>query len=190
MRGTRLTSLGLVSLVLAGCNTYYDPSDNYVRGLRWFDRGNYGLARENWEPLANAGDCDAQARLGYLLYAQARPGPEQEAAARLLRTAAERGQPFGQFWYGTLFFPETIKVPGMDIKTECSGCGVTKDPETAYVWIALARRNSVYKQFSAMTEEALPQVRATLTPAQAADADQRVAAWQPVGPLCRPRQLL
>jgi len=49
-------------LAFAGCipGTYYDPSDPYVRGLRNFDRGLFYKALGDWEPLARAGDCDAQ----------------------------------------------------------------------------------------------------------------------------------
>ncbi len=48
--------------------TKYDPFDPYAFGVRWYDRGGYDRALAYWKPLAEAGDCDAQAQLGRLYF--------------------------------------------------------------------------------------------------------------------------
>ena len=51
----KVTPLILVYfLLLTGCipGTYYSITDDYVVGLRWFDRGKYQNAAKYWEPLA------------------------------------------------------------------------------------------------------------------------------------------
>ena len=62
--------LALVVFVflLSSCSTYYDPNDPYMRGVRFFDRKNYEAAKQYFEPLANASDCDAQYRYGTLYF--------------------------------------------------------------------------------------------------------------------------
>jgi hypothetical protein len=37
-----------------------------MRGLRFFDRGQYANAIRDWKPLAEEGDCNAQYRYGTL----------------------------------------------------------------------------------------------------------------------------
>jgi hypothetical protein len=66
---TLSVALGLAAL-LGGCvpGTYYDPTDNYVRGLRLFGRGQPENAILLWKPLADAGDCDAQYGYGTLFF--------------------------------------------------------------------------------------------------------------------------
>jgi TPR repeat protein len=92
------------ALFLAACATYYDPADRYVRGLRFFDRGDYRTARQQWEPLAAAGDCDAEFRLGLLYFLAYGVNRDVPKALALWNSAANRGQPRAQSALGDVYF--------------------------------------------------------------------------------------
>ena len=62
----RLAGLALVVVVVGCAGTYYDTTDRYATGMRWFDRGGDAEAIQSWKPLAEAGDCDGQYRYGTL----------------------------------------------------------------------------------------------------------------------------
>src|SRR5947209_20308147 len=60
----------VIVVALGACipGTYFDPLDNYARGLRLFDRGQPENAILFWKPLAEIGDCDAQYLYGTLFF--------------------------------------------------------------------------------------------------------------------------
>src|SRR5580765_7010631 len=119
----------LFGVVLASCGTYYDPSDTYIRGVRWYDRGNYNAARTDWEPLVEKGDCDAQYRLGLLYFLEKGVKRDIQKALSLWTSAAERSQPRAEWTLGDINFNSAE-----DTRLICRfGCeGVKKDIVTAY----------------------------------------------------------
>jgi hypothetical protein len=64
--------------MITGCipNTRYSITDDYIIGLRWFERGiqrnrmdNIVIAMDYWKPLLKKADCDAQYRVGLVYFA-------------------------------------------------------------------------------------------------------------------------
>ena len=86
-----LPVIGFCAMLLSSCGTYYDPSDPYTIGLRFWDRGQQHVAVEKWEPLVRQNDPDAQFRYG--LYLLTSVPSESTEAIELFRKAGDQGQP-------------------------------------------------------------------------------------------------
>ena len=177
-------------MVLASCGTYYDPADSYVRGVRFYDRGDYVTARQIWQPLAEAGDCDAQFRMG-TLYFQGQAAISDIAAARKnFLEAANQGQPRAQIVLGDLY----ASVPGDKGSSFsgfwCDGPDCPKDLAEAYKWYLLAEKFSGYAADKKLVHSALGSVRGRMSPAQRQEGEQRASAWRPAPQMCKTRVLL
>jgi TPR repeat protein len=193
---TLCLTFGLVA-VLGGCvpGTYYDPTDNYVRGLRLFDRGQPENAILFWKPLADAGDCDAQYRYGTLFFLGAGVPKNLDSAREWWTRAANQGQYRAQVMLATVYGHRSLTT-GSFLRTftvDCrQGCGVPRDPQLAYEWLRLAQ-NLVPSNSEAARQQAALEIaalEAELTPDQKADAERRISAWVPTPARCMPRELL
>lgn len=173
----------LPAICLAGCGTYYDPADNYVRGLRWFDRGDYATAADIWRPMAEAGDCDAQYRYGHLLWLGLGVKMDKLAARSLWERAANGGQAKAQMAMGNLAFnaPHNVYL--------CrEGCA--PNAVEAYKWYLLAGKNAHYPGEREELSQSLADIRGRLSPEQASKGERLAAAWTPSPKACNPRNLL
>ena len=93
------------------------------RGIRAYRNGDYALALEYWEPLARAGNVDAQIYLGWLYGRGLGVEKNFATSARWYRLAAEQGNPNAQYELGLLYE---------------LGQGVTGDYSEAERWYGLA----------------------------------------------------
>jgi TPR repeat protein len=98
----------------------------FESGCAAWERGDFGRALAEWQPLAEQGHAQAQFRLG-CLYTFGQGVPEDhEEAVRLYRMAAEQGDADAQ-----------NNLAGM----YAEGLGVPADPVTAYMWLEIAARS-------------------------------------------------
>jgi TPR repeat protein len=176
------------AVTLAACNTYYDPSDNYVRGLRFYDQGQHGIAREIWEPLAKAGDCDAEARLGMMQYMDSGDDSARVAAFEMIRHAAERGQPLALILTGSFYLHGGMASPNAPT-IMCTHCAIKTDPVVATKWLLLGQRHAVYSGQRDIVKYYLLQAKPLLSAEQNEQAVRLADAWRPQGPECKPRSL-
>ena len=180
-------------LFFSGCATYFDPSDEYVRGLRFFDRGAFGSANTIWEELARAGDCDAQFRLGTLYFLGAGVPQSDETARDWLLAAANQGQAFAQGLLAIMHAHDTIRISTVarDLTFDCTqGCGIEKNMVAAYKWASLSERFSVYDGHRKSIQEILVKYGQALSTGQIADAKQQAQDWKPSPSQCKQRKLL
>ena len=110
---------------------------------------------------ANAGDADAQYKLGYA-YENGQGVPQDYAqAAAWFRKAAEQGDAVAQFNLGAMYR---------------NGQGVPQDYVESHKW-----RNLAASRASAENQKIYAGIRdlvaAQMTPAQLAEAQQRASAW-------------
>ena len=140
---------------------------------------------------AEAGDLNAQARLGVMYYWGEGAPMDWELAKSWLRKASERGNPDAQAKLGAMCFlgqggprdlNESLKwfrkaaEQGEPYAQGCMGVmyavgeGVPKDLVQAYVWLTQARDGG-----DSDAAEPLAQVEAHLTKAQLKDARERLA---------------
>jgi TPR repeat protein len=152
---TRIAALVALLLVAAAAHA----QGGFAEGLAAYDAGDFQGALEAWQPLAEAGDGDAQVALaGLYRSGLGVPADLGEAALWYLR-AAERGEPVAQLNLGDLY---------------ARGAGVPRDLVQAYLWLSLAAA-----QGRRWAERRRRGIAAAMTAAQLAEAERLRAAWRP-----------
>ena len=153
-----LRRLLTVAMILAastfgsGRSSFADFAD----GLEAYDAGDLQTAFEEWLPLAEAGDLQAQVALaGILETGGAGLARDLSAALAWYRRAAERGDPVAQMNLGDRY---------------ARGAGLGRDPVQALAWFTLAAEQG--RHWAARQRDALSE---TMTPAQRTAAEDLAA---------------
>jgi TPR repeat protein len=163
-------------------NTYYDISDPYAYGLRWYDRGRYDLAAQYWDPLVEKGDCDAEYHVGLMYFLGQGKPRDSHKALEMWRKAAEGNHPKAQSALGDVLYQnEAVTFH------HCKTCTVPKDLVQAYVWYKLMQKSARYDGEKAYAARALAAVSAELSIEQRNQAEARVNQWKPTPADCKPR---
>jgi TPR repeat protein len=176
--------------MLSGCNNERaNPADPYTEGLRAYDRGDHRVAREWWEPLVKAGDCDAEARYALVLFDESATGnpDDQVEGLRLFEVAADRGQPLAQLELG-LIYATGVTYGGRNPAVRCTGCNLNL--VQAYKWLLLAERHAVSSSERDTAGFYLSGLRKQLNARQLDQAMNLVGTWQPQLPPCVPRVII
>jgi TPR repeat protein len=159
VRGARL-ALVLVLLLVAGVPANASPLSD---GIFAFRRGDFALALRWLGPLAEQGNPEAQALLGFM-YEFGRGVPQnQVVAVHWYTCAAEQGSPSGQYHLGLMYD---------------KGHGVPRSAVLAYMWLSLAAANAppAERDYYLRIRDA---VATKLNPAQLAEAQLLSYNWQP-----------
>ena len=134
---------------------------DYQAGMDAYNRGDYATALREWRPLAERGDPSAQFRLGSL-YENGDGVPRDFATARQwYEKAAAQGDAKAQFYLGI---------------QSAYGEGGPLDLVQAHMWYSLAAGNG-----NAHAPGYRDDLARQMTPAQIAEAQQRVRQWRPKG---------
>jgi len=154
----------LAALVVIAAPGYASAQSALRRGEAALARQNYAAAVALLSPLAQAGNRDAQASLGYL-YEIGRGVPQDETQAALwFRRAAEQGQPFAQYQLGLLYD---------------KGRGVPQDVVEAEKWLILATAAGAPPETAEERKRMRDAVRTKMTRGEIAEARMRALAWLP-----------
>ena len=172
-------------LLLSGCGTYYDPFDPYTLGLRFYDRGQVDRAAQEWKPLVEKADPDAQFRYGWLLWTNALGSNREPEAIDLFRKAAEQGQPKALVILADLYYQSPNNVL-WQIKTP----PFQKDIDQALVFYLKAARMAHYKGERDMVAAVLPKIRSEIPAEKVKAAQLEAQGWKPVIVGRDPRSLL
>lgn len=163
-------------------NTYYDPTDPYAYGVRWYDRGRYDLAAKYWDPLVEKEDCDAEFWVG-MLYFSGQFKPQNNAEAlRLWRKAANANHPKAQGAMGDLYYQNESFVA-----IRCAECGIEKDYIKAYMWYRLIEKSARYDGEKKYATGILEKLTAEMDKEQIQHGDELVVNWKPEPKDCKPR---
>lgn len=128
-----LTAASLAVLVAAGPSLATAAMD---AGMQAFQAGNYEQAYNEWQPLAESGDPQAQYMVGVLHdHAYDRPRNYKEAA-KWYRRAAEQGHIEAAFSLGFLYYNGG--------EGEVEGGSIEPDPEKAAPWLRQAAGGGDY----------------------------------------------
>lgn len=190
-----MISIFLIILALTACmipGTYYDPHDTYIRGLRFFDRGQPDQAKKDWEPLARAGDCDAQFRLGLLYFLGAGVPQSYDTAREWWFKAANLGQAFAQSLLGVMYAHDVKNVSTIRcvVTVDCrGGCGVEKNMVEAYKWASLSEKFAVYDDHRKAMKELAARYAQQLSADESAEAERAVREWKPSPSQCIQRKI-
>ena len=104
---------------------------DFKTGLDAYQRGDFAAAMKEWQPIADAGDPQAQYNLG-LLYARGQGVSQDYAkAAQWYEKAAVQGVPAAQYNLGVMY---------------ANGQGVAANPEQAAKWFLKAAEQGVQRR--------------------------------------------
>jgi len=132
---------------------------DFAEGLRAFDAGDYAVALQEWRPLAEAGEAEAQVALAGLYMGGLGVPADAARAARWYERAARQGHAMAQLNLGDLY---------------ARGLGVGRDLTQAYLWLGLAA-----KQGRSWAAGRRQEIAREMSPAQIGAAEQRLRDWRP-----------
>lgn len=149
-----LAAIAFISCLFGG--TAHLAAADFAEGLEAYDAGDYESVIAVWRPLAEAGDAEAQSALGGLYLIGEGVAADAARAAHWFRLAAEQGDPVARLNLGDLY---------------ARGLGVERNLVEAYFWLSLAA-----EQGRRWAERRRREVAPSMTPAQRAEAERRIAA--------------
>jgi len=116
-----------VAVLLAGCSGEAEKSQPAYTGAESetdeYMNNIYAEARQEWEPLAEAGDAGSQRQLGMVYYLGQGVPRDDETAYGWFEKAAVQGESVAQYSLGVMF---------------AEGHGVDQDLVQAHMWLSLA----------------------------------------------------
>lgn len=164
----------------------FTEKDPYIIGLRWYEYGEYDVARKYWEPLAEDGDCDAEFSFGLLYFEGRAVSKSYEKAREWWTKAANQGQPQAQAALGLMYAHGEIPYSPF----RCGrGCGVSKDLVMAYKWLGLASESGSSREEN-QAKKLLEKINPEMTPEQITEAHGLIKKWRPDPSQCIPRRNL
>jgi hypothetical protein len=164
----------------------FAEKDPYIIGLRWYEYGEYDIARKYWAPLAKDGDCDAEFSFGLLYFEGRAVSKSYEKATEWWTKAAKQGQPQAQNALGVMY--AHVEIPYSVF--QCGrGCGVNKDLVMAYKWFGLASESGSPREES-QAKKLLEKINPEMTQEQINMADVLIKEWKPDPSACVPRRNL
>lgn len=186
----------LVATVLAASPAWADFQD----GQRASQRGDYAAAYREWLPLAEQGQAQAQAALGFLYLNGQGVTKDDAEALKWLRRAAEQGNAWGQNNLGAMFWSgrgvrhddgEAVKwfqraadqgwpMAQFNLgNAYSSGRGAPKDAALAYTWYSLAIKKGLPGEVLERALKGREKVAEELSPEQMASAAKMAQDWKP-----------
>jgi hypothetical protein len=112
----------LAMLILCACLAL-PAQAGFEDGLAAYKRGDYATALKEWQPLAEAGNADAQYNLGLMYYNGRGVPQDHREAVKWYRLAAEQGYALAQYNLGVMYV---------------NGRGVPQDDKESVKWFRLA----------------------------------------------------
>ena len=158
----------------------FTVKDQYIKGLKWYEQGEYNIAKKFWKPLAQSGDCDSQYGVGLLYLKGLGMGRNYDKAIALWQDAAKRGHGQAQNGLGAIYSRINIPYTSVDCK---KGCGEEKDLIQAFKWFGIAVKNNSPRSAD-IAEKSLNRIRSNMTIEQINEAEFLVDGWQTDSPEC------
>jgi len=129
----------------------------FDEGVAAYNRGDYATAVEEWLPIAEQGDADAQSNLGFMYHNGEGVPKDYAVAVRWYRLAAEQGHASAQYNLGIMYY---------------NGEGVPQDYVQAHMWwnLAASKGNENGRKNRDI-------VAKKMTPTQIAEAQRLAREW-------------
>lgn len=168
-------------------------------GMRALQAGDFADARATFNPLAKAGDGNAQFMLGVMFENGLGTGKDDEAAASWYKQAAASGIASAQYNLGVFhqLGKGVPQDPALALKFHrlaaaqghsraqnnlgtmyYTGAGVGRDPIEAWKWLTLAT-SGLRGDARDFTEKNLSAIENELSPDDLSEAKRRAAGWKP-----------
>ena len=116
-----------VALLFSAGSAWADFAD----GMAAYNRGDYATAFQEWLPLAEQGDAEAQYKFGTLYHNGYGVSKNNIEAIKWYRKAAEQGHEQAQYFLGGMY------LRGMYLRGE----GIPTNYLKAYMWYSIAKAN-------------------------------------------------
>ena len=122
-----LTSLIVGAFFVLGGVSAQAASQDFIKGFKALQSGDYAAAFKVWLPLAKQGDVDAQYNLGLMYYEGDGVDQDDVQAFKYWRLAAIQEHQQAQYWLGIMY----------DF-----GLGIDQNNINAYLWYTSSLLNS------------------------------------------------
>ena len=163
----------------------FTENDRYKLGLRWYQQGQYDIARKMWKPMAENGDCDAQYALGLLYFNGLSVRKSYGNALEWWGRAAEQAQPQALNSFGIVY--AHLRVPYTTL--DCTkGCGEAKNLVKAYKWFGLAVEYGPPREIK-FAQKSIDRISSEMRDAQINEAKAMIEQWEPKPAKCKSRGL-
>ena len=163
----------------------FTQKDRYKLGLRWYQQGQYDIARKMWMPMAENGDCDAEYALGLLYFNGLSVRKNYSTAFKWWEGAAEQAQPQALNSLGVVYSHQRVPYTTLDCK---KGCGEPKNLVKAYKWFGLAKEFGPPREVK-LAQKSLDRVSSEMTDAEINKAEVMIEQWEPRPSRCKSRGL-
>ena len=164
----------------------FTEKDNFMIGLKWYQQGEFDIAKKFWEPLSERGDCDAEYAMGLLYFTGLGVGRSHDNAIILWNRAAEQAQPQAQVALGAAYSRLNVSYLYIDCGR---GCGVNKNLIQGYKWFGLGSKYGSPREI-AESERSKSKIAAMMTPEQMDEAQSLVDNWEPEPSKCKSRRVI
>lgn len=163
----------------------FTQKDRYKLGLRWYQQGQYDIARKMWKPLAENGDCDAEYALGLLYFNGLSVRKNRDTALEWWSRAAQQAQPQALNSLGVVYSYARVPYTTLDCR---KGCGEAKNLQEAYKWFGLALEYGPPREVN-FSQKSLDRISSEMTETQINEARAIIGNWQPSPSKCKSRNL-
>ena len=163
----------------------FTQKDRYKLGLRWYQQGEYNIARKMWRPMAQRGDCDAEYAMGVLYFNGLGVRKNRDSAIVWWERAAAQAQPQALNSMGIVYAHMRVPYTTLDCR---SGCGEEKDLIEAYKWFGLAVEYGPPREVE-FAEKSLQRITSQMSENEINEAKARIKIWKPEPAVCESRDL-
>lgn len=163
----------------------FTQKDRYKLGLRWYQQGQYQIARKMWKPLARDGDCDAQYAMGLLYFNGLSVRKNRETAILWWERAADQAQPQALNSLGVVYSNQRVPYTTLDCR---KGCGKAKNLVKAYKWFGLAEEYGPHRE-AEFAQEAIKRISSQMNDDEIMKAKSQIEGWAPKPSECKSREL-
>lgn len=163
----------------------FTEKDNYKLGLRWYQQGQYNIAKKMWLPMARSGDCDAEYAMGLLYFNGLGVRKNRDTALKWWGRAAEQAQPQALNSLGVIYAHTRVPYTTLDCR---KGCGEARNLQEAYKWFSLAEKYGPPREVS-FAKKSISLISLEMSQAQIKQVQNMTDVWNPKPAKCKSRNL-
>lgn len=163
----------------------FTQKDRFKLGLRWYQQGEFDIAKKMWKPLAENGDCDAEYALGLLYFNGLGVRKNRDNAILWWGRAAEQAQPQALNSLGVVYAHMRVLYTTLDCR---KGCGEAKNLVEAYKWFGLAKKYGPPREVD-FAGKSLERISLEMSENEIEKAKTLINSWAPKPAECESRDL-
>ena len=163
----------------------FTQKDRYKLGLRWYQQGEYDIAKKMWKPMAEDGDCDAEYALGLLYFNGLSVRKNRGTAIKWWSRAGQQAQPQALNSLGVIYSHQRVPYTTLDCR---KGCGEPINLVEAYKWFGLAVEYGPPREVK-FAEKSINRISPDMSDNEIQEAKNEIKDWVPKPSKCKSRNL-